>query len=258
MKINKITPIIGIIGETKVVNDYQTRIAKISQHSPVRINTLGVDIDFSKIDPARAAGNWKQVANILNKYALELCESGADSIVLAHNGLHRAAPGIIKGNWNRNKWLPVAFIDAVFSMTIAILRTDIRRIGLIGQNSDFYIEELKEWNIDVVLPPKSTMENVHKIIKSGNVENESKYLHDVCQRLIQDHKVDGIVLGCNHLGDAIKPNYGMGFNLTTGEIHENDSLKLHETKIVRLFDSAQTQIQIAVEHALSLVATNQK
>jgi aspartate racemase len=157
------------------------------------------------------------LANEIRK--LELI--GADYIAIASNTPHCVIDELI----NR---ATVPIISIVEETCKYAKSSGLKKVLLTGtfftMKNDFYKKSLEENSIECIVPDDNEKNVIQSIIfpklENGIIDEKDKLIFkNVCNKIISDNNIDGIVLGCTELPLMIKED---DFNITvlnTMEIH---------------------------------------
>lgn len=186
-------------------------------------------VDFSEIERCQSEGKWNESAQILIDAAVKLESIGADMIALCTNTMHIVADDIQSA-------LFVPFVHIADVTARKIRSMNITKVGLMAtrytMEMDFYIDRLKRFGLEVVIPNEHDRkvindtifnELVHGII---NKQSKGNFLSMVDDLVGQG--CEGIVLGCTEIGMLIKT----------------------EDRLVSLFDTTQIHCEALVEKAI--------
>jgi aspartate racemase len=186
-------------------------------------------VDFGEIERYQSEGKWDQSAKVLIDAALKLESIGADMIALCTNTMHIVADDIQSA-------LYVPFVHIADVTAQKIRSKNILKVGLMAtrytMEMDFYIDRLKRFGLEVVIPNEHDRkvindtifnELVHGII---NKQSKDKFLLIVDDLVSQG--CEGIILGCTEIGMLIKS----------------------EDRLVSLFDTTQIHCEALVEKAI--------
>lgn len=205
---SNIHPLLGIIGGTgwPSTEIYLKKIPRRVQERLGGLNTPDIDFqsrNFAQIDAWMHEGNWDAVMNCLAEMALQMKKgSNIDSLAILSNTLHKVAPKVaeIAG-------VPLIHIGACTAEVVH--EQGIDRVGFIGtkftMQEDFILQYFRERNIKVFTPPVDAMEGIDDIIFNELCQNEFKdesreFLFLQVAKMIEKHKINGVVLGCTELG----------------------------------------------------------
>lgn len=172
--------------------------AQLGGHHSARI--LLDSLDFAEIEDLQARDDWGAAGDLLADHAMALERAGADLIVLCTNTMHLVAERITDA-------IGIPFLHIADTTAQAIVRTEVRRVGLLGtaftMEQPFYRERLEAHGIEVLVPEESDRRSVHAIIYDelvqGVIRSESRALFShIIDRLVA-RGADGIILGCTEI-----------------------------------------------------------
>jgi len=89
---------------------------------------------------------------------------------------------------------------------------------------DFYKKDFEKYNVECIVPNDNEKNIIHNIIfpdlENGIIKEKDKLIFkDICNKIIKDQNIDGIVLGCTELPLMIKDSDFDIMVLDTMEIH---------------------------------------
>ena len=106
----------------------------------------------------------------------------------------------------------------------------MRKVGFLGtgftMKNGFYIEELKEYEIDSIIPKSNEIEIIHDIIMtelSKGIINEmsKKIMLEIMERMVKEDEIEGVILGCTEFQILVKQEDTNIVLFDTTEIHVN-------------------------------------
>ncbi|WP_309127022.1 aspartate/glutamate racemase family protein [Microbacterium sp.] len=171
---------------------------RLGGHHSARI--LLDSLDFAEIESLQARDDWDAAGVLLADHARRLELAGADLIVLCTNTMHLVAARIQAA-------IGVPFLHIADTTAEAVLRTDARRVALLGtaftMERPFYRERLEAHGIDVLVPAAEDRAGVHAVIYDelvhGIIRPESRaFYREVIERLVA-RGAEGVVLGCTEI-----------------------------------------------------------
>jgi aspartate racemase len=227
---------IGLLGGTgweSTVDYYKIINHEIS-------NKLGKDhsakiilfsIDFIEISSRINKNDFEGLGIYLTGVAKKIEEAGADCLVVCANTLHMFSEQITSN-------ISIPLIHITDATAFQLNEKNIKNAGLLGtkvtMEMPFYKNRLKEKHgIDVIIPEKSDIDKIHKIITTellhGIFKPETKaYLLSVMERMVKSG-AECIILGCTDFPLIVKQS---------------------DTDIL-LFDTAEIHAKAAVDYALA-------
>lgn len=227
---------IGIIGGMSYESSihYYERINK-------QVNELSGDltcakliiynVNFQDIRSLMLQNKWDEIGAILANIAKTLESAGADYIAIATNTIHKVADIVEKS-------INIPLIHIADCVSDKVKEADIKRVGLIGtrytMTENFLKDRLEHNGLEVVVPSsQEEIESIDRIIFDelckGEINNESKMKYlSIINRMINDEKIEGIILGCTEIEMLIKD----------GDIN------------IPIFDTTQSHIDAIVDYSL--------
>jgi len=133
---------------------------------------------------------------------------GADYIAIASNTPHLVIDNLIEKS-------TVPMISIVEETCKYAKSKALKKVLLTGtlftMKQNFYKIALEKYNIECILPDENEMNIIHNIIfpdlENGIVIEEDKVvLKALCNKIISEKHIDGIVLGCTELPLMLKDN----------------------------------------------------
>ena len=250
---------IGIMGGMASVQRYQNLAAEMTSRrlaesglpdqSPEILSRI---FDFTQIDEMRLSKNWEGIAYEIGGHAKALADGKADAILIANNGLHK----VIKIMTEIYK-IETPIINIVDAMADAIKKSDVKKVGLIGNNRDFYKEQIiNSTGAEIIVPPDADIQKINSIIKEKKLASSERYLTDVCRKLACADKVDAIAIGCTQMGAVVKANWNPleWKQFYNEQAYKNTHFSAHmgtgNLKTALLLDSAIIHVRAAVDFAL--------
>ena len=173
--------------------------AKILMHS----------VDFAEIEHCQVTGQWEKAGLQLAQAAVGLQRSGADTILICTNLMHKVAP-IIEAQ------IDVPLLHIADAAGRAIGKRGLKKIGLLGtrytMEEKFYRQRLADnFGIEVVIPEADERELVHRVIFEQlcrgqiNAEDRRSYLEIIEQ--LRGQGAEGVILGCTEIPLLIQPEH---------------------------------------------------
>ncbi len=225
---------IGLIGGMSYEStaDYYKIINQLTNkhyggHTSAKIVLFSVD--FGEIERHQSEGKWDQSALVLIDAAKKLESIGADMIALCTNTMHIVADDI-----QENIYVPFVHIADVTARKIR--SKNITKVGLLAtrytMEMDFYVERLKGFGLDVVVPNQKERKVINEVIFNelthGIISEDSKKAFISIASGLADKGCEGIILGCTEIGMLIK----------------------NEDVNISLFDTTQIHCEVLVQQAV--------
>lgn len=187
------------------------------------------NVQYQDIKDVHQNGNWDKAGEILAQAALSLKASGADFIILATNTMHLVASRIKEASG-----LPFLHIAEVTADRL--IRDRVRTIGLLGtrftMEQDFYRNILIDYGVNVIIPDKKSIEEIHRIINKelilGKIEELSRHCFQDIIASLKQRGAEGVILGCTEIGLLVRA----------------------EDSILPVYDTALLHVEAAAEYAL--------
>lgn len=156
--------------------------------------------DFQAIKEMQYAGRWAEAAMSLAEVAKLLESAGAGAIVLCTNTMHKLAPEIVSS-------VSIPFIHIGDATAQRIRAKEYRRVGLLGtrftMEEDFYIDRLRAYDLDVLVPPADERADVNRIIYDelclGIVAEPSRRRYQDVMAALVGRGAECIILGCTEI-----------------------------------------------------------
>jgi aspartate racemase len=215
--------IIGGIGPASTVEYYNRLIngyRKITGED--NYPQLYIDsINMTEMLTYVSENDYEKLVNLFINEINNLKICGADYIAIASNTPHCVIDEL-------NSKTPVPIISIVEETCKYAQSNNLKRVLLTGtlftMKKDFYKKSFEKFGIECLVPNDDEKKMIHNIIfpnlEDGIIIEKDKLLFkDICNRIIQDKKIDGIILGCTELPLMIKEDDFEISVLDTVEIH---------------------------------------
>ena len=169
---------------------------------------------------------WDKVINIIVEKLDQLKNIGCDFGVIASNTPHKVFNEIAA-----KTSLPLISIVETTCEYAHILK--LKKLCLMGtrftMSSDFYQKVFEKKDIELIVPGKDEQdyiqEKLFSEIEFGIIKDKTrKGLIEIYNRILQDDRVEGLILGCTELPLILKPEHINGAYI--------DPVALHIEKIV--------------------------
>jgi len=175
--------------------------------------------NFREIEKLQFEGKWGALADKLSAAAQNLERSGAESIVICTNLMHKVAPQVQAS-------VSVPLIHMVDSVAKEIKKQKMNKVGLLGtiftMEEDFYSKKLfEDYNIETVIPQIDDRNEVSRVIYEElccgiiNENSKQKYLEVIVD--MKSRGAQGVILGCTEIPLMISDASIPVFNTT--QIH---------------------------------------
>ena len=225
---NKIGLIGGITPEStilyyRILNELNSNKLGKPHSAEVVINSF----DFGKISELQKASRWDLLDEIMANSAKDLENAGATCILICANTMHLcidAVRNVVK--------IPVIHIAEATSKSI--LKKNLKKVILLGtkytMEKDFFIDILKSFGIETVIPVLEDRNLIHNVIynelAAGEIleSSKEKYLK-IINNLVKSG-AEGVILGCTEIPLLIKQEDVSVPIFDTTTIHANAAFKL--------------------------------
>jgi aspartate racemase len=164
---------------------------------------------------------WSEFADWLLEKVTSVYRAGAEFAAIASN-----TPHIVFEEVKKNS--PIPLLSIVEETCNAAAKMKLKKAGLMGtkltMESEFYKEHLQDKGITVIIPSESERELIQKRlfteIELGIFKDSTREeLLKIVKRMINDDKIDSLILGCTELPLILpESKYGIPF-LNTTAIH---------------------------------------
>ena len=148
--------------------------------------------------------NWDKIGDILMDKLIELSNYDVDCILIGNNTLHKALDDI-----EQHLYIEKPIFHIVDCVGEYVLSHQFKSILLLGtkftMEDGFYHNRLKKYASNIITPPKSDRDAMHRINKeelSQGICNpeSSKWF----QQLVKQYSCDAVVVACTELPAIIK------------------------------------------------------
>ena len=156
--------------------------------------------NFAELLKLQQHSDWKSISEKFIEAAETLQTAGAEIILICANTMHQVYDSV-------KKKIPTPILHITDVTAKEILKTDIRKVGLLGtkytMEENFYKDRLQNFNIDSIIPDKNEIELINKIIYNelckGIVLIKSKKVFIEIIDNLHNRGADGIILGCTEI-----------------------------------------------------------
>lgn len=182
-------------------------------------------VDFARIEPLMAQGEWEQAGLELSRIAAALERAGAEVLMLATNTMHNVAEAV-----RRATRLPLIHIAEATAERI--VAAGLSRPGLLAtaytMEQEFYTGALKAAGLAPMIPGPEDRAETHRIIFDelcrGVVREESRRAYEwIAARLIEAG-ADCLILGCTEVGLLLDDSNVPAPVFDTTQIHADAAL----------------------------------
>jgi aspartate racemase len=214
---------VGGIGPESTV-DYYRRIIRLyrettgSDHYPeIEVNSINMTAMLKLV----AEQDWDALTAMLLRAVDSLCRAGAGFAFIASNTPHIVFERVRQAS-------PIPLVSIVEAARREAERRALKKTGLLGtlftMQSGYYQAEFDKSGIAIVVPDEPErlyiQRKLFSEIEQGIfLDSTREGLLRIVRRLIDDHAIDGVVLGCTELPLILtRDEFGIPF-LNTTEIH---------------------------------------
>lgn len=215
---------IGGTGPESTVDYYQSIISRFQEDTGSKESLpelLIYSINMYKIFDLLQNNQEEELAEYLAAAVLSLERAGADFAVISAN-----TPHIVFDKVQQKVNIPMISIVEESYRTAHQLEID--KIGLLGtkftMENDFFKEPFMANGKEIFVPNEQDQQFIHeKIVKElergiVNEETKKEFLA-IAERMIEQHDIEGLILGCTELPMIFKPQDLDIPQLNTVEIH---------------------------------------
>ena len=157
-------------------------------------------LDFADVERLQMEGRWDAAGKLLADAAGGLEAAGAEILLLCTNTMHKVADAVAAGTGIPLLHLGDATADAV-------TRAGLSTVGLLGtaftMEQDFYRDRLAAHGLNVLVPPATDRQDVHRIIYDelclGLVRDESRQRYRAVIDGLVGAGAEGVILGCTEI-----------------------------------------------------------
>lgn len=189
-------------------------------------------VNFEEIVQCQKEGRWDDAAAILGQAAQHLEKAGAECLLVCTNTMHKIAKQISAS-------VTIPFLHIADATAEKIREQKLRKIGLLGtkftMEQDFFIEKMKDHDIEIIVPEEKERDIVHQVIFDelckGIITSTSRQAYREIMDSLVKAGAEGIILGCTEITLLVNA----------------------EDATVPLFDTTRIHAEKAVDFALSQV-----
>lgn len=166
---------------------------------------LMYSVDFARIEELQSAGDWDRLTGIMIDAARRLERGGAELLIICTNTMHKMAPDVEKA-------VKIPLLHIVDTVADRIREWGLAKVALLGtrytMEQDFYKGRLTDKGITVIIPDRSGVETVHRIIFDelvhGIIKEESRQAYLKIIQCMIDGGAEGVILGCTEIPLLVK------------------------------------------------------
>jgi len=226
---------IGIVGGLSPESTtlyYRTIVCEYRRrHGDEKYPTIIIySVNFGLFHEYLGRGDEERAAEIIIEALNALHRAGADFALISANTPHMLMPLIAPRS-------PLPILHIADALAEELIKHGVKRVGLLGTRytltHGFYVEHLKRYGIEALIPEPTEVETVNRIIfdelVKGIVREESRRaLIEISKRLVQ-RGAEAIALACTELPLAIPEDSIDGAKVfDTAKIHAIKALELAE------------------------------
>lgn len=166
------------------------------------------NVNFEEIRALMLENRWDEIGEALADIAVTLEKAGADYIVIATNTMHKLADYI-------QSRIGIPLIHIADCVADKCKAAGISKVGLIGTKytmvEDFLIKRLEANGLEVAVPSDSgIIDEIDRVIfdelcKGEVLDRSRNEYKEIINGLIEEHGIEGIILGCTEIEMLIKP-----------------------------------------------------
>ena len=215
--------IIGGIGPESTIDYYKLIIGAFREKYPERENPeiIIYSADLFRAIQIMEAGDWRLLTDWLVEKVVALHAAGAEFAAIGSNTPHVVFDQVRARS-------PIPMLSIVEETRRVAHQRGFRKIGLLGtrftMDADFYQKSFIEAGMTLFVPEKEDRELIHHRlfteIELGIIRDSTRReLLTIIERMINQHSLDAIILGCTELPLILtQDEFGVPF-LNTTAIH---------------------------------------
>lgn len=169
---------------------------------------LIASLDFAEVEALQAAGDWHGAGTLLAEVAARLEGAGAEGLMLCTNTMHRVAGAIEDA-------VGVPLLHIADATAERVRADGVERVGLLGtrftMEQDFYRRRLEAAGLEVLVPPASERETVHRTIYdelvAGQVREDSRARFLAIIDGLAGLGAQGVIAGCTEIELLVGPEH---------------------------------------------------
>ncbi|MFZ3579487.1 aspartate/glutamate racemase family protein [Virgibacillus sp. DJP39] len=222
--------IIGGLGPESTVEYYQSFIHKYQD----RMNSKKIlpelfinSINMYKVFQLISEDKINELVEYVGSAAQKLEEIGADFVVISANTPHIVFDEV-------RKKVTVPMISIVESTYEKADQLGLQNVGMLGtkftMENDFFKKPFLTGSKKIVVPSEEDQQFIHQKIvdeiENGVIKQETKIAFlKIINKLIEDERLDGVILGCTELPMILKDDDVSIPLLNTTDIHVNKMIE---------------------------------
>lgn len=222
--------IIGGLGPESTVDYYKSIISKfqkVKNNQKILPELIINSIDMYRVFKFIDNQDLSELADYLIAAVDSLASAGVDFAVLSANTPHIVYDQVKEG-------VGIPLISIVEATLKEASKQNLNKVGLMGtrftMENDFYNKPFAAIGKEIIVPTKDEINMIHEKVEEeleiGVVKEETKQKFlAIIQRMIADHHIEGLILGCTELPLLLKSGDADIPFLNTTEIHVNSIIK---------------------------------
>jgi aspartate racemase len=177
-------------------------------------------LDFAEIRECQQTGDWSRAGRLLTEAALRCQASGAESVVICTNLMHRVADEVEAA-------LDVPLLHIADAIADAAHARGWSRVGVLGTSwvaaEDFYVGRLARNGLGVHVPTAAEQTEVDRVIFEeltlGRIEDGSRAAYVGVIERLRDAGAEAVVLACTEIGLLVRPEDSVLPLLDSATVH---------------------------------------
>lgn len=165
------------------------------------------NVNFGEIRELMLNGKWEEIGEELASIAQILEKAGCDYIAIATNTMHKLADDV-------QSKIHIPLIHIADCVADECKKEQVKNVGLLGtkytMTEAFLTDRLEENGLVVSTPnDDETIDEIDRIIFDelckGEIKDSSReYYIETVQKMIEENKIQGVILGCTEIEMLIK------------------------------------------------------
>ncbi len=218
----KVIGMIGGLGPESTVDYYQRLVRAFRAPGSLAAPEIIIySVSLEEVLDLVARRQWNQLTYLLAAKIKALHKAGADFAIISAN-----TPHVVFDELQGKS--PIPLLSIVTATLERAKELGVGKVGLLGtrftMEENFFAAPFSAEGISVIVPPPADQEYIHRKlmteIELGIVTGETRTgLLEVIERMVQQEKIDAVVLGCTELPLVLdREKFGIPF-LNTTAIH---------------------------------------
>jgi aspartate racemase len=192
-------------------------------------------LDFAEVRECQTTGDWARASRLLTEAALRCQASGAESVAICTNLMHRVADDVEAA-------LDVPLLHIADAVAGRARDRGWSQVGVLGTSwvaaEDFYLGRLGRGGLTVHVPPAEEQTEVDRVIFEeltlGRIEESSRATYvEVIERL-RDAGAQAVVLACTEIGLLVRPEDSVLPLLDSVVVHAEAAARFAVAEPVRI------------------------